>query len=519
MTDRATDSVHAAAEALAAREAALESGDPLALAQATIRLGQVYFTIGHLTEARRHLGEAARLAGADSRDGIQARTNIAASWRSEGRLDQAIELFDGLAADAAHLQDDLGATVLINAASAWHQVGRTDDAHEALDRAALMTERSDLLRWCNVIGAWVAAREGDVGLARRLASGWQADGLDLASSAVRAWADAAVRLDHQVDLGRARLACEEVLARAVTEKHRREERELHETLAQLAEVQGDLMAAVRHLRQATQIADEVQRGSARLSLEQEQLRLELVRMEAEADALRAHHAELAAARDRFQAAEATQRRLARSLSHDLRSPLMGFRAHLEILDPDDPDDVRKRVRALERTLDRIDAMLLGAERRDGDDPIVDAVAVVVESCDAFRALGGTKRQDIQLVAPAVLDVHGQKRDLGRVVDNLLSNALKYSPPGTVVDVTLQSRNDVAELVVRDRGPGFPGVRAADGLVYGSKLGSHVTGGESSTGLGLHAVYELVSKLGGAVHVGNHAQGGAVVRVSLRRAAD
>ncbi|MCP4806398.1 MAG: hypothetical protein GY913_22290 [Proteobacteria bacterium] len=513
------DTVEAASRALKAEELAGAAADPVALATARIALGQVYFHIGHLEEARRNLERAAETKGVTPRLVLQARMNTAAAWRSEGRLDRAVQLFDALIATPLR-GDELWASVLINAASAWHQVDRTLEAQEALDEAVLCTERPDLLRWCSVIGAWIAAREGDVGSARRLVQGWEDDTLDLVSSAVRAWADAALRAGHQMDVGRARLAVEDVLDRAHRAAHRREERELHEVLAALAEDQEDLLGAVRHLRAAGAIRDEVQRGSAGLALEQEQLRVELVRMQAEADSLREHQAELSAARDRLQAAEASGRRQAWALAHDLRNPLMGIQAHLELLRPDEPADVRRRAEAIERTLARVESMLDTAVDASGSIvQAVDAVPIVLESCESFQALARTKDQSVVVVAPGRLPIVGSRRELGRVLDNLLSNAVKYSPGGTTIRVTLQAREGVAELRVEDEGKGFPSLSVEDGLVYGAKLGSRVTGGESSSGLGLNAVHELVSRMGGTIALGNRPDRGAVVRITLRRAGD
>jgi two-component system sensor histidine kinase/response regulator len=86
--------------------------------------------------------------------------------------------------------------------------------------------------------------------------------------------------------------------------------------------------------------------------------------------------------------------------------------------------------------------------------------------------------------------------LDQVLDNLVSNAVKFSPPGKRVFLSAKTVNGRAECVVRDEGPGFsPDDKARMFQRYG-RLSARPTGGEPSTGLGLSIVRKLVAGMGG-----------------------
>jgi len=81
--------------------------------------------------------------------------------------------------------------------------------------------------------------------------------------------------------------------------------------------------------------------------------------------------------------------------------------------------------------------------------------------------------------------------IAQVIDNLLSNAVKYSPPGSNVFVSLKSRDKMAEVAVRDEGPGIADEEKANLFNAYQRLSSKPTGGETSTGLGLAIVKKII----------------------------
>jgi signal transduction histidine kinase len=106
--------------------------------------------------------------------------------------------------------------------------------------------------------------------------------------------------------------------------------------------------------------------------------------------------------------------------------------------------------------------------------------------------------------------------LQQVIDNLVGNAIKYSPPGGKITVSIATdpRTDEALLTVADEGPGIPTEdrERVFGAFYRTRSAakSHVTG----LGLGLYICHELIAAHGGTIDVGPAPTGGAAFTVRL-----
>jgi signal transduction histidine kinase len=104
--------------------------------------------------------------------------------------------------------------------------------------------------------------------------------------------------------------------------------------------------------------------------------------------------------------------------------------------------------------------------------------------------------------------------LRRVIDNLVSNAIKYTYHETEVRVTLTSEADQVKIFIRDNGPGFS---ADDKLLLFRKfttLSARPTGNESSTGLGLAIVHDLLKQINGSIYLIEDEKPGAHFCVEL-----
>jgi len=108
--------------------------------------------------------------------------------------------------------------------------------------------------------------------------------------------------------------------------------------------------------------------------------------------------------------------------------------------------------------------------------------------------------------------------LDQVLDNLLSNALKFSPSGKRVFVSLRFLNQQVECVVRDEGPGFTAEDKARMFRRYGRLSARPTGGEPSTGLGLSIVRKLVLAMNGELACESNPGEGAAFAIRLSRPA-
>ena len=113
-------------------------------------------------------------------------------------------------------------------------------------------------------------------------------------------------------------------------------------------------------------------------------------------------------------------------------------------------------------------------------------------------------------------------DAGRLVQalaNLVSNALKYSPPGSTIRLSTVIEHDLGWLIVADDGPGIPPAERSRLFQEFGKLSTYPTGGESRTGLGLWIVKHLVEAQEGQVHADFPASGGSRFRVGFPAVGD
>ncbi|MET1531991.1 sensor histidine kinase [Burkholderia sola] len=211
----------------------------------------------------------------------------------------------------------------------------------------------------------------------------------------------------------------------------------------------------------------------------------------------------------------------RFLLHDLRSPLNSISA-LTQLDASDPD-------AFERCggMQQITALAQYVLSL-GEQFIFSSVTEHLQARDFKRFdLRATLRQIIsQLEVTAVycgvalhlwlpdsapLWVSGMRNFVARAVQNVIDNAVRASPRGEAVTVSIRQADGFAEVVVDDRAGGLPGLVAGDRLTDFEKLGKRTATG---FGLGLKLAVQIVGMHGGVLYAELNGQGGTVFVLRL-----
>ncbi|MGE3276598.1 MAG: sensor histidine kinase [Vicinamibacterales bacterium] len=213
-------------------------------------------------------------------------------------------------------------------------------------------------------------------------------------------------------------------------------------------------------------------------------------------------------------------------AHDLRSPLMGMSAVLRLA----ADDAARvwsagvsTLQALDQSCrdmaDLVTRVLDAHSAEDQLGPVVierrDIRPVLSEVVGAHQPRAGEKGISLSIDAPdepCVARVDAQA--LGRVLDNLLSNALKFTPPGGDVHVAMRSAGGSIAIVVADSGPGIAECDRPRLFSKFGRLRPRPTDGEGSSGLGLYIVKRLVEAMGGTVVVESSSDRGATFVVSL-----
>ncbi|MDX6645638.1 MAG: two-component system, OmpR family, sensor histidine kinase MprB [Miltoncostaeaceae bacterium] len=209
----------------------------------------------------------------------------------------------------------------------------------------------------------------------------------------------------------------------------------------------------------------------------------------------------------------SQRQLVADASHELRTPISSLRANIQTLEHagqlSEVDREALRADIIEE-LDELTALVgdvvelaRGAAPDEAlDDVRLDhLVTALVER--ARRRVG--ERADLRLRVEPTL-VRGEPERIARAVSNLLDNALKWSPPGGLVEVDLAD----ATLTVRDHGPGFDAAELP--RVFERFFRSSEARGRPGSGLGLAIVRQAAEAHGGSAEAANAPDGGASLLV-------
>jgi two-component system sensor histidine kinase MprB len=204
-----------------------------------------------------------------------------------------------------------------------------------------------------------------------------------------------------------------------------------------------------------------------------------------------------------------QQQLIADASHELRTPLTAHRANIELLArPDLPSERRPHVlTAAVRGIDELSALISDLIQAARNGRSVDAREPVRLDKLVERAVERARRKAPQLQFELHLEpctVSGSSPRLERMVDNVLDNAVKWSPDGGIVEVDV----DQGLLTVRDHGPGIDDADLPH--VFDRFYRSASARGMPGSGLGLAIVKQTVDDHGGTVEATNAENGGTVI---------
>lgn len=203
------------------------------------------------------------------------------------------------------------------------------------------------------------------------------------------------------------------------------------------------------------------------------------------------------------------------VAHDLRNPLTGIFLLAETVqsslrrktDPDFISEKMHKIQGVVSILNKITGNLLSmAALEEGrikfNCELMNMRDIVYKSIQHFADQSENKNIHIQVSVPEILPFAlGDPVWIDEVVENLLSNALKYSPRNTKVAVSLaweQRESPILRLCIRDQGPGILENEIHLLFTKFARLSARPSGGEKSTGLGLSIVRKLVEGMNGRV---------------------
>ncbi|MDF2664168.1 MAG: signal transduction histidine kinase [Microbacterium sp.] len=222
-------------------------------------------------------------------------------------------------------------------------------------------------------------------------------------------------------------------------------------------------------------------------------------------------------------AERARDRLAATVSHELRNPLTAIIGHADLAldDPGLSPKVREQLEVIAGAGERMQKLIseiLANSRgvfREKDTPkTADATRIIASSLESFRPAAAARRVTILDDLPGAAEVVGDAFRLRQAFDNILSNAIKYTPGGGSVHLSAEVGDDSVVLRFADTGIGIP----AEDLprIFDPYFRSRAARDSSTpgTGLGMGIVRGIIEENGGSVTLESDLGSGTTVTVVL-----
>jgi two-component system sensor histidine kinase CpxA len=217
---------------------------------------------------------------------------------------------------------------------------------------------------------------------------------------------------------------------------------------------------------------------------------------------------------------ASKEDLLRAMSHELRSPLARLRVASGLARRTDADVLRQLDR-IELEAERLDTLIgqilqlshLRSVPALPREPL-DLTSVLVEVVEDARLEASAADKSVEWTPGGSLFVEGDHNLLRSAIENVLRNAVKFTPAGSAVAVSMGSERRRVNITIRDRGPGVPDPeleRIFEPFYRVAEARDRDSGG---TGLGLAITSRIVKLYGGDVRASNASGGGLNVEIRL-----
>jgi two-component system sensor histidine kinase CpxA len=225
--------------------------------------------------------------------------------------------------------------------------------------------------------------------------------------------------------------------------------------------------------------------------------------------------------DQLRANRGAITQLLRDISHELRSPLARMRVALGLA-RQPPADISRQLDRLEREIERLDSLIsqvLKLARLHGTDApfareTFELDEVIEEVVRDANYEGAVKNCRVRLQGAATAAVNGNRDLLRSAVENVLRNAVHYSPQDAPVDVSVTRAESGVVILIRDQGPGVPDKdleRIFEPFYRVAESRDRDTGGE---GIGLAITAQVMKAHGGSAQAANRRPGGFEIRLNL-----
>jgi signal transduction histidine kinase len=211
-------------------------------------------------------------------------------------------------------------------------------------------------------------------------------------------------------------------------------------------------------------------------------------------------------------------------AHELKNPLQGLLLSLDmsasLLKKNNPRAVETQIEKMhsisKRMLEIIEQWLHihSAGTPPNEVRAFPLQDIISHSMEIFQDKAALKKITLKTEIQPTRDVYAHPKLVLEILDNLISNALKFSFPGSAIIISLVQEQSMIRLDVKDHGPGIPEHEQKQLFKKFSRLSTRPTAGESSTGLGLAIVKKLAESMQGSVSCTSSPGNGALFSVHL-----
>lgn len=226
--------------------------------------------------------------------------------------------------------------------------------------------------------------------------------------------------------------------------------------------------------------------------------------------------------ERLRKAIESQRHFLQDSAHELRTPITAISLQMENLRQHiAPGAASERFTQLEAGVVRARGLVgqllsltrqQGIEPKDGHVEPVDIRYMLKESIEHLMVLADSRRIDVGFSGEGDFTLEANRSALRSLFDNLIGNAMRHTPPGSIVDVILKSQGSGTTVEIRDNGPGIPEEEIHRAFDRFSRFSTSDTPG---SGLGLAIVKSIAARYGLKVELANCYSGSRIVGLCAR----
>jgi signal transduction histidine kinase len=281
-----------------------------------------------------------------------------------------------------------------------------------------------------------------------------------------------------------------------------------------AEVYADVLP-----QQAEQVGQQLATVASQLALALTRERLHRREQESAASLLEQN--------ERLRELDELKNRFVSSASHELRTPLAAIVGYLELVLGGEAgeltDQQKEFLEIIDRNCDRLnklvdDILFMGrvdSDRLTLEPQPVDLAGLAGTEVESMRAAAERKAVGIALDAPQdVPALEGDPTRLTQLLDNLISNAVKFTPEGGTVTVAVSADPDAVSVAVHDTGVGIPADELQRIFERFFRASTAASSGVSGTGIGLAIVQSIAEAHGGSVAAESEVGAGTTFTVTL-----